>query len=67
MLRVSDMDERPDFQNFDAVWARVTETAEKEAPYISGEIAAEENTQEEKICILPRCEKSRAVRFIPEI
>lgn len=67
MLRVSDMDERPDFQNFDAVWARVTETAEEDFSHISPEISEKEALQEEKICILPRCEKSRAVRFIPEI
>ncbi|MDO4815115.1 MAG: hypothetical protein Q4A83_00730 [Bacillota bacterium] len=60
------MDKRPDFQNFDAVWARVTEASEGFS-HISPEIPEKEAQQEEKICILPRCEKSRAVRFIPEI
>ncbi len=62
MFRVSYMDEAMDFQNFNDVWARVTERADIDAPPISAEIKPEE-----KICVIKRCEKSRAVRFIPEI
>lgn len=56
------MDEKHDFSNFDAVWARVTDTADDTEAYIPPEIKPEE-----KICILKRCDKSRAIRFIPEI
>lgn len=62
MFRVKSMDEMHDFSNFDAVWARVTDTADDGEAYVPEEIKPEE-----KICILKRCDKSRAIRFIPEI
>jgi len=62
MFRVSFMEKNPDFENFDKVWARVTEAADFEVPDITSEIKSEE-----KLCILPKSEKSRAVRFIPDI
>lgn len=61
MFRVSCMDENYDFSGFEEVWARVTELSEEDAPQVSAEILPAEAMRMQK-----RCDKSRAVRFIPE-
>lgn len=62
MFRVSIMNENSDFANFGEVWARVTESSEDISASVSDEAAPAE-----KICIVKYGDKSRAVRFIPEI
>ena len=61
MFGVSYMDEDYDFSGFEEVWARVTELSEEGAPQVSVEIPPSEEMRMQK-----RCDKSRAVRFIPE-
>lgn len=56
------MDKELNFDNFGAVWDRITQ-AEEEAPVIT----SVENPPAEKICIKKCGDKSRAVRFIPEV
>lgn len=62
MFRVIFMTEKESFENFEAVWARVTERDGFPAPAVSPE-----KEPEKKLCILPKTDFSRAVRFIPRL
>ena len=52
-----------EFDNFEKVWQRVTERDEPEITL--SERSGASNANEEKICLIKRGEKSRAVRFLP--
>lgn len=62
MFRVRFVEEKLNLENFESVWARVMEKPAEEPMHISEEIKPED-----KICIIKRGDKSRAIRFIPEI
>ncbi len=49
-----------EFDNFESVWQRVTARDEE----LPAPAQLPENKHEEKLCVIKRSQKSRAVRFI---
>ena len=49
-----------EFDNFESVWQRVT-AQDEELPLPA---PPQENKREEKLCVIRRSQKSRAVRFL---
>ncbi len=61
MQRVNAMDEKLSLEGFDAVWQRVTERLEPEAPPVQSGAS-----REQAVCLIKQTEQSCAVRFIPK-